>query len=136
MANLHLTWARASERQLKRVQADAGGGNRRLLECLGGVLSRCGVYRASDKTPHLPIAGASSASPFHEKLRVGLPLLNGAMDGCATFSRLAQVRPKIPRARAMIPRDRGSRFLEEPTHFRWTEGAGGQMKFGRIFAWG
>ena len=47
-----------------------------VLTCVGEVLERCEVCRACAKAPHVPVAGASTASMIKGKSQVDLPSLD------------------------------------------------------------
>ena len=68
--------------------------NAHVVSNVGEVLERCGVCCASDKAPHVPIAGTPAVSKFNGKLQEDLSFLDGiiamrAMDGYSKYSLLA-----------------------------------------------
>ena len=50
---------------------------------VGAVLEHCETCRAFDKTPRVPIAGASAASMFNGKVQVDLLSLSAISSRCA-----------------------------------------------------
>ena len=71
---------------------DADGESKGLLGCVDEASQQCDVCRPSDKAPHLPIAGASSASSVDDELPADLPFLGDAiafhaMDAYEKYSR-------------------------------------------------
>ena len=72
---LHVNRGHASATQLKRALVDSANGTSHLVPRVDEVLENCDVCRAFDKAPHVPIAGATTASAFNEKAQAGLPFL-------------------------------------------------------------
>ena len=66
---LRASWGHALAQQVKRVLMDSDEDNVRLLGYVDEVLEHSEVSRASDKAPHVPIAGTSTVSMSHETLR-------------------------------------------------------------------
>ena len=71
------------------------------MNYVDGVLGRCGVCRASDKAPHLPIPGTSTVLTFNGNLQVDLFLPGDLkalrpMDLYPTHSLSMPARPKNP----------------------------------------
>ena len=56
---LRANWRNSSAQQLKRVSVGMCGGNVHLPTCVGGVSAKHGVWRPSDRAPHVPVAGTS-----------------------------------------------------------------------------
>ena len=99
---------------------DSDGEITGLPGCVAEMPQHCEASRAYKETPHLPIAGTSSVSPFNEKLRVDL-----------LFSRDAI--PRTPRKRGMPLAGRRSRLPAGRNVFSCIRAANGEIKFGRIF---
>ena len=69
-----MDWSHASAYQVLRILVGAEGANKPLLDFADEVVGPCEVRQAFDMAHHVPVAGASSASSFNEKLLVD-PLL-------------------------------------------------------------
>ena len=74
---------------------------RGLLHYVGEVLGRCEICRASDKAPHVPIAGTSTAAMFNEQVQVDLLFMDEiialrAMDTVSEYSLFLSVQPETP----------------------------------------
>ena len=54
---------------------DSDSGNAHLVNCVDEVPERCEVRRVFDEVPHVPIAGASTASMFSGKVQVDILFL-------------------------------------------------------------
>ena len=66
------------------------------------VLEHWDVWKALEEAPHVPIAGASPASMFNEKVQVGLPFCDDiialrAMDISPKYLLLLPVQSENPR---------------------------------------
>ena len=92
---LHVNWGRASAKQLKQVLADSKGGIFRWVNCVDEVLQQRETCRASDKAPHVPTAGTSTASMFSEKVQVDLLFLGDitALQDMGMFSKFSLLLP-------------------------------------------
>ena len=82
---------------MKRVLADAGSGAVNLPPYVDAVLEDCEARMACDKTPHFPVARASTVAAFSEKIPPDLFVLDDmtALRGMGAFpknSLLVQVR--------------------------------------------
>ena len=64
---------------MKGALLDTGGADQRLPDAAGEVVSQCEVCQAFEKAPNFPAAGASPASPFNEKIQVGLLFVDAAI---------------------------------------------------------
>ena len=83
------------------ASVDSENGNSHLVNFADEVLEHCDVCDALDKAPHVPIAGASTASVFNEKVQVDLPFSGGpialqAVDMFPKYSLLPPVQSKNP----------------------------------------
>ena len=58
----------SSATQLNRILAVAEAVNQRPLAFVGEVVGKCELCQDLDEAPHMPVAGASSASSFSGKL--------------------------------------------------------------------
>ena len=96
---LHVDWVHASARQLKRAPADSESGNSHMANYVGEVLE-CEICRACGKAPHVPIAGASTASVYSEKVQADLLFwmifLRCAMDMFSEYSLLLPAQSTNP----------------------------------------
>ena len=63
----HMNWGRASAHQLQRVPADSERETMGMGNYAGEASERREICRAFDKAPHIPTAGAPTASPFNKK---------------------------------------------------------------------
>ena len=68
---LHVNWGHAAATELKRLLVDSNRDDARRVNEAEDVLEHFKVRRASEKAPHVPIAGTSTFSTFKEKLKVG-----------------------------------------------------------------
>ena len=110
-----------------------------LLDYAEVVLGQCGTCRASDEVLHIPIAGASTASPLSEKLRVGVlflddPIALCATDVCSKYSSLMPVRPKNSWEAWGVFRSSRIAILVRPTCIHMGGWGEWEMKFGQMFA--
>ena len=69
---MHVYWGHAAAHQLGRVLEDPDRGTMGLANLADEALEQCGVCRAFNMAPHIPIVGSSVVSPFNVKLRVDL----------------------------------------------------------------
>ena len=88
---LRVNWDQASAHRLKRVLMADERPNKRRLDSEDEVVGQCEVRQASDEVTHPPAAGASSVTPFDEKLQVDFLFLDDvaasrAMDMCSKQS--------------------------------------------------
>ena len=72
---LHVKWGHASSQQLKRAMAEADGKTNSLIPLADDGVRECEICRAFGVAPANPASGASSASPFNEKVQVFLLFL-------------------------------------------------------------
>ena len=105
-----------------------------LLSFVDLDLRQCDVCRASDRSPHLPIAGTSQASSFDEEPRA---------DFLSATARLRRMRRKCFLSSPFRYQSVqihcncagcGSRFPVGQNAFRWMGLVNGETKFGRISA--
>ena len=80
ITKLHVTSGQAPDRQLKRASADSESGNSHLVHHVDEALEHCKIRRATNKAPHVPIAGTAARSIFHEKVQVGLLFLDDIIE--------------------------------------------------------
>ena len=73
-------WGHSSARRSKRILVNSGRGSTCLVSFIDAALQQRDVRRASDKAPHLRIAGASSASSLNGRLQANLAFLDDAID--------------------------------------------------------
>ena len=98
---LHVDWGPVSAEQLRSVIVERGGRTMGLMNFAYRVLRQREACRAFDTAPHLPIAGTSTASSFHEELQVDFLFVDDAIP-----LRAIDMFPKCPplaRARSGNP---------------------------------
>ena len=86
---------------MQRVLVDSDGGVSHSVNDVDEVLENGDVCRASDKAPHVPLAGASAVSMFNEKVQVDLLFIEDlialrAMDAFPKDSLFLPVQSKNP----------------------------------------
>ena len=69
---LRANWGHAPARQHKRAPVDSKKRNSHLANHVGDFLEHREICRSSHKTPHVPIAGTSTASMLNGKVQVGI----------------------------------------------------------------
>ena len=72
---LHSNRGHSSAQQLKRTLGYGGGVSKAVLDAVRDVVHPREVRPAFYKAPNLPISGASLASAFNKRVRVGQPFL-------------------------------------------------------------
>ena len=98
---LHVNSGHASARQPKRVLVDPDGDAMGLVMYVDEASGQCEICRASDRPPHIQIAGTSAVSTFNGKLEGGLSFLEDAIALRATdvppmYALLIPAHPKKP----------------------------------------
>ena len=83
IAELHANGAHVSAQRVGRILVDSDGYARGLIDAAGEVIQQREVCRAFDTPSHVPIAGASTASPLYDEILAHLLFLAGAIALCA-----------------------------------------------------
>ena len=86
---------------------DSDSGNLHPPHHVEEVLGRREICRASDRAPHVPVAGAPTVSMFHEKLRADVLFLDDIValhvtDVSSKNSPLIPVRSENPQKRRAV----------------------------------
>ena len=97
----HVNWGHASSQKLKRTMAEAEGRANGLIPFADDVVRECEACRAFGAAPAIPVARASSASAFNEKVQADLLLLGDitvlhVLDLFSRYSLLSPAGSKNP----------------------------------------
>ena len=68
----HVNYGHASASQLKRILSRAVVAGTNVFKAEGSVADECDVCASAGEVPHLPVAGASTASDLNEKVQAEL----------------------------------------------------------------
>ena len=128
----------ASSQQVKRFLVDSDEDNVQLLSYLDEVLEPYEVSRASAKAPRVPIAGTSTVSMSHEKLRADQfsRVISSPCMPCVTSPGTPFRYPfdrRIPKRNVAHFAICGLGFLANLHACRWTKVGPGEMRCGRTY---